>query len=110
MLGRLSNEVISEVTCFRRGKFAPECFEEKRKDLDRQNSELGCEDGGKPSVVSQILSPIVTYRHVVAALRTRVGILRELRDGIPLLSVHLAGRSGGTTVVEAAGKVRALES
>ena len=45
-------------------------------------------DVAKPSVVSKILSLIGTHGHVVAALlagRERVGMLREMRDGIPLL-------------------------
>ena len=47
-------------------------------------------DLAKPSVVSQILSLNGTHGHVVAALLAEMqdvqgfGMLRELRDGIPL--------------------------
>ena len=61
-------------------------------------------DVAKQSMVSKILSLIGTHgsRGRFAgrdAGRKRVCILRELRDGISLLQVHPAGRSGGPSVV-----------
>ena len=72
-------------------------------------------DVAKPSVVSKILSLIGTHGSCGRfacrdAGHERVGMLRKLRDRISLFQVYPARRSGGTSVVEAGGQVRALES
>ena len=96
--------------------------ENRRKDLEPgkffkyktvYSSKLGCVktafDVAKPSVVSKILSTDWYPRSRGGrfasrdAGRERVGMLRDLRDGITFVQVHTAGRSGGICVVGVGG-------
>ena len=79
---------------------------------DDVHSQLGCEDGVRRGQdVGGVEDSFSDWfpRSCGGGLggrdagREGFGMLRELRDGIPFLLVHTAGRSGGTSVVGAGG-------